>query len=227
MGAFSDIGGSYTIREFARMVRISRRALLNDDLGAFEQALASFGRALALLENSLVITALQGVALGANVMEDNLPLFHSTHNNTTTATILSVPSLSEALRRMREQTAHGTASRLNLTPSILLVPATVEVLARQLTSALTPATTAGVNPFSESSAVPLEVIVDANLATTHAFLCAAPTSTASALELTTGPANAETMSQWDLETTGMNTRVLADRGLGVKDFRGICRIPLS
>jgi hypothetical protein len=154
-------------------------------------------------------------------------LFHASHNNTTTATILSVVSLTEALRRMREQTAPGTTSRLNLTPSILLVPATVEVLARQLTTTLTPNTTTGVNPFSDSSAVPLEVIVDASLATTHAYLLAAPTSPAAVLEICTGPANGEVMSQWELNTTGMTTRVLADRGLGVRGFRGVCRIPLS
>ena len=80
---------------------MTRRALLSDDLEAFQQALGTFGRAIALLEDSLVVTALETGGTGAKVLEDSVALFHASHSNTTTATGLTETSLAEATKRLR------------------------------------------------------------------------------------------------------------------------------
>lgn len=225
-GSFEDRGGAYRVEEYARGISMTRRALLSDDLEAFQQALGTFGRAVALLEDSLVVTALETGGTGAKVLEDNVALFHASHSNTTTATGLTETSLAEATKRLREQTAPGIAARLNLTPKLLMVPAAVEVTARKLVASITPAATADASPFA-GGALSLEVMVDANLGGTHCYVAVTPGSPATALELCEGPAAVDVQTQNDFETTGIKTRVLADRGLGVRDYRGICRIPLS
>jgi hypothetical protein len=225
-GTFSDLGGSYRVEEYARGISLTRRALLSDDLEAFQQALGTFGRAVALLEDSLVVTALETGGTGSKVMEDAVALFHASHNNTTTAVGLTETSLAEATKRLREQTAPGNSARLNLTPKLLMVPAAVEVVARKLVASITPHATADASPFA-GGALALEVMVDANLAGTHCYVAVQPGNPAAVLELCEGPAAVEVTTQNDFETTGIKTRVLADRGLGVRNYRGICRIPLS
>ena len=225
-GSFEDLGGSYRVEEYARGISLTRRALLSDDLEAFQQALGTFGRAVALLEDSLVVTALETGGTGSKVMEDAVALFHASHNNTTTAVGLTETSLAEATKRLREQTAPGNAARLNLTPKLLMVPAAVEVVARKLVASITPHATADASPFA-GGALALDVMVDANLAGTHCYVAVQPGNPAAVLELCEGPAAVEVTTQNDFETTGIKTRVLADRGLGVRNYRGICRIPLS
>ena len=225
-GSFEDLGGSYRVEEYAKGISLTRRALLSDNLDAFQQALGTFGRAVALLEDSLVVTALETGGTGAKVMEDSKALFHADHVNTTTAVGLTETSLSEATKRLREQTAPGNTARLNLTPKLLMVPAAVEVTARKLVASITPHATADASPFA-GGALTLEVMVDANLAGTHCYVAVQPGNPAAVLELCEGPAAVDVTTQNDFETTGIKTRVLADRGLGVRNYRGICRIPLA
>ena len=225
-GDFTDRGGSYRVEEFARGVKLSRRAMLTDDLDAFSEALASYGRAIAALEDALVIDALQTGGTGAKSMEDGKALFHADHANSTTATTLSIASLGEATAKLRNMREVGNGRALNLTPRWLLVPASHEVQALQFTAAINATESSAVNPFGAGS-LALEPIVDANLSGSHAYVLADPAGPAAAIELCTGPAVADVQSQSDFDTTSLKTRVLADRGLGVRDHRGIVRIALG
>lgn len=225
-GDFTDRGGSYRIEEFARGVRLTRRALLTDELDAFSEALSSYGRAIAALEDQLVIDALEVGATGAKSMEDGKALFHADHKNSTTETALGLPSLSEATEKLRNMREVGNGRALNLAPRWLLVPASHEVQALQLCTAINATESSSVNPFA-AGRLALEPIVDANLSGGHAYVLADPAGPAAAVELCTGPAVASVESRADFETTSVATRVLADRGMGVRDHRGIVRIPLS
>ena len=226
-GSFEDLGGSYRVEEFARGIKMTRRAFLSDDLSAFETALSAYGRALAFLEDSLVKDALETGATGAACMEDGLALFHANHGNTATGTGLSTQVLADALARFRGMTAPGMNAKLNLQPAWLVVPPAAEITARQQVAQLTPAQVSNANPFASGQPLALNLLVDANLSGSHAYLTVDPSSPAAALEITTGPAVAQVDSESEFETTSMKTRVLADRGLGVRDYRGIVRIALS
>lgn len=225
-GNLTDRGGSYRIEEYGRIVNLTRRALLQDMLDAFGEALRSHGRAIAALEDDLVIAALESGATGAKCMEDGVALFHASHNNTTTETGLTLASLTEATAKLREAREVGNGRRLNLSPRWLLVSAQHEVTAIQLTSEINAAAASDVNPFGGGQ-LALMPLVDANLSGSHAYVLCDPASPAAAIEICTGPAVADVQSQADFDTTSVKTRVLADRGLGVRDHRGIVRIPLS
>lgn len=224
-GTFDDRGGSYRVEEYARMVHFTRRAILNDDLSAIQTAFETIGRAVALLEDSLAITALTTSTNGAAVLEDNVALFHANHANSTTATTLSVTSLAEATQKLRDMKAPGTNTRLNLAPRWLLVPSALEFLALQFTAEIQAVQASAVNPFGSGAPLELRVIVDANLTGTACYVCCDPSSPATALEICEGPASPMVETEADFERTGARTRVVADRGLAARDFRGICRIP--
>jgi hypothetical protein len=225
-GNFTDRGGFYRIEEYARGVNLTRRALLSDELDAFGEALGSYGRAIAGLEDDLVIAALESGGSGAKCMEDGKALFHADHANTTAETGLDLASLTEAAAKLREAKEVGNGRRLNLTPRWLLVSAQYEVTAIQLTTEINAAAANDVNPFAGGQ-LALMPLVDANLSGSHAYVLCDPSSPAAAIEVCSGPAVADVQSQPDFDTTSVKTRVLADRGLGVRDHRGIVRIPLS
>ena len=225
-GNFTDRGGFYRIEEYARGVNLTRRALLSDDLDAFGEALSSYGRAIAALEDDLVIAALESGGTGAKCMEDNKALFHADHANTTSETGLDIASLTEATAKLRQAREVGNGRRLNLAPRWLLVSAVNEVAAIQLTYEINATAAADVNPFAGGQ-LALMPLVDANLSGSYAYVLCDPASPAAAIEICTGPAVADVQSQADFETTSVKTRVLADRGLGVRDHRGVVRIPLS
>lgn len=225
-GNFTDRGGSYRIEEYARMVRLTRRALLQDQVDAFGEGLGSYGRAIAALEDDLVIAALETGTGGAKCMEDGKALFDASHANSTTKTGLTVDALTEATSKLREARAPGNARALNLAPRWLLVSAEHEVAALQLTTAINATASSSVNPFS-AGRLALEPVVDANLSGGFAYVLCDPSGPAAALEICTGPAVADVQSKADFETTSVATRVLADRGIGVRDHRGVVRIPLS
>jgi phage head maturation protease len=225
-GNLTDRGGSYRIEEYGRIVKLTRRALLQDMLDAFGEAMRSHGRAIAALEDDLVIASLESGGTGAKCMEDNKALFHADHANSTTATGLTITSLTEAAAKLRQAREVGNGRRLNLAPRWLLVSAQYEVQAIQLTSEINATAAADVNPFAGGQ-LALMPLVDANLSGSHAYVLCDPASPAAAIEICTGPAVADVQSQNDFETTSVKTRVLADRGLGVRDHRGVVRIPLS
>jgi hypothetical protein len=223
---FTDRGGFYRVEEYARAVNLTRRALLSDELDAFGEALSSYGRAIAALEDDLTIAALEVGGTGAKVMEDNKALFHADHQNSTTATGLDLESLSEAAAKLREAREVGNGRKLNLAPRWLLVSAEHEVTAIQLTTEINATAASNVNPFAGGQ-LALMPLVDANLSGDYAYVLCDPSSPAAAIEICTGPAVADVQSQADFDTTSVKTRVLADRGLGVRDYRGIVRIPLG
>ena len=226
-GVLAETGGTYVIREFGRILRVTRRLWLSDDLGLLEVGMASGGRAAAQLEDQLVRALLEGgtAGLGGVCGEDGKALFHASHSNVTTSTGLSIEALTEALALLRGQTVPGAAAPLNLRPRHLLVPSGVEVVARQLVAAVQPVSVDGVNPFGAGADLALQVHVDPLL--TAAYLAVDPSDPAAAIELATGPAALQVEAQWQFETTGLAVRVLADRGAGIRDFRGVVRIPLN
>ena len=226
-GMFEDRGGSYRVEEYAKAVYLTRRALLQDDIEAFGEAMTTIGQAVAFLEDELARAALEGSADGAACMEDGKALFHADHNNTTAASGLDIMALTEAAQMLREMEAVGINRKLNLRASRLLVPSGFEVVARQLVAGINPSKTDDASPFAAGGALALDVAVDANLSGGYSYLLVAPSSAAVALELTTGPAVAEVETEADFDTTSMKTRVLADRGLGVRDYRGVIRIPAA
>jgi len=157
-GTMVDAGTSYGLVTYGRMVSLTRQAIINDDLRAFERLVSAFGASASRLENRLVYSQLTGNP----AMGDGKPLFDAAHKNigSGAGSALSLDGLKAGRKAMRLQ--KGLAGEeLNLAPNFLIVPASLEQDAYALTSAnYVPAKQSDINEFRSGGRTAVEPIVE-------------------------------------------------------------------
>ena len=123
-----DRGAPIALATYGGLFGITRQAIINDDLGAFNTLPANLGRTARRTIGDLVYSTLTS---NANFV-DGKPLFSADHGNTTeVASAMSPIALGELRRKMRLQPdAFGAA--LNISPSFIIVPAALESAAIQV-----------------------------------------------------------------------------------------------
>lgn len=157
-GTMSDGLESYALITYGRIISLSRQAIVNDDLRAFDRLVTAFGASAGRLENRLVYSQLTANA----AMGDGIALFHASHANlgTGAGSALAFNGLQDGRKAMRLQKGRQN-EELNLAPSYLIVPAALEQTAYQLTSSnYVPATKAEVNEFRAGGRTSVEPIVE-------------------------------------------------------------------
>ena len=157
-GTMQDGGDSYKLVTFGRMVSLSRQAIVNDDLRAFERLVTAFGASSSRLENRLVYSQLAGNPM----MGDGKELFHTDHKNSAAGagSVLALAGLKAGRTAMRLQKGLQN-EELNLAPNFLIVPASLEQDAYQLTSSnYVPAKQGDVNEFRTGGRTAVEPIVE-------------------------------------------------------------------
>ncbi len=149
-GTVNDGNSSYGVVTYGRIVALTRQAIINDDLRAFDRLATAFGFSARRLENRLVYAQLTGAAYSAQ--NGNL--------QTGAGSALSANSLAAARSAMRLQ--KGLAGEeLNLAPAYLIVPAALEQTAYQLTSSnFVPATATAINEFRAGGRTAVEPVVE-------------------------------------------------------------------
>lgn len=223
VGSLRDGAESYSLLTYGRIVSLSRQAVINDDLRAFDRMIAGFGASSARLENRLVYAQLTANA----ALSDSVALFHATHANLGTGggSALQFSALQAGRTAMRLQ--KGLQSEeLNLAPSHLIVPAALEQTAYQLTSSnYTPATKAEVNEFRTGGRTAVEPIVepilDANSAT--AWYLAAQNSQVDTIEYCylDGAEGPVVESEMGFEVDGISFKCREDFAAKAIDYRGL------
>ena len=142
---------------YGKMFSITRQAIINDDLSIFTEIPRKMGRAAARTVGDLVFS----VITANPTMSDGKTLFHADHKNlANTGAAISAASVGAARTAMRKQ-KDGDAT-LNISPSLLLVPAALEDTARVLMASETDPSQANSrkpNPVRNAA----EIIVDARL----------------------------------------------------------------
>jgi len=157
-GTMTDAGASYALVTYGRMVALTRQAIVNDDLRAFDRLVSAFGASSSRLENRLVYSQLT-----ANPnMGDGKTLFHADHGNLGTGapSALQLSAMKAGRTAMRLQKGLQ-GEELNLAPNFLIVPASLEQDAYQLTSSnYVPAKQGDVNEFRSGGRTSVEPIVE-------------------------------------------------------------------
>lgn len=223
-GSMSDGGETYAVLTYGRIVALTRQAIVNDDLRAFERMVTAFGFAARRLENRTVYSQLTA---NAN-LADGVALFEAnTHKNLQTGagSALQFSSLTTARTAMRVQ--KGLAGEeLNIAPSYLIVPAALEQTAYQLTSSnYVPAKQADVNEFRSGGRTALtpvvEPVLDANSAT--AWYLASDSSQVDTVEYCylDGAEGPVIESEVGFETDGISYKCRLDFAAKAVDFRGL------
>ena len=175
-GAVPESKEEHSILTYAKRFGFGRKALINDDLGAFTRIPQMMGNSAARLGNQLFYTLLESASgVGPTMAEDSEALFSASHtsgsNYTATGTALSVASLGVARALFRQQKnfvdSNETARPINVMPRLLLVGTDIETVADQLISSqVDPAmSNATPNPFAGR----LQVVSDAYLTDTNAW----------------------------------------------------------
>lgn len=153
-GAFTDGKETYQLVTVGKIVGITRQVIVNDDLDAFTRIPALFGTAAANYESDTVYAILTANA----ALSDGTALFHADHKNLGSGAI-AVAGLSSMRSAMRVQKTPQSVV-MNLQPRYLIVPAALETVAEQYTSAdFVSAKSGDINPFKGS----LEVVVEGRL----------------------------------------------------------------
>ena len=210
---------SYSLDTYATQFAISRKALINDDLGAFRDWGATAGRMAAETEANLLLAKL----LSNPVMgEDGVALFHATHGNLAAGAALDVVALDSARKAMRGMKALDKKTPINATPKFLLVGPELETTAEQVLASIYAATVSDVNAFSGK----LTLLVEPRIIDKSFYFFADPAVLPvleyAYLSSAQGPQMAS-REGWDV--LGMEFRVVLDFGCRAVDWRGAFKNP--
>jgi HK97 family phage prohead protease len=212
----------YEIKTFAGRFDLTRRAIVNDDIGAFGQFTALMGRAAAVTEaNRLVALLTEAGGLGP-IMGDGLRLFATGHGNSAPAYVApSDATLSTGRLAMRMQRGLDGVAPIGAVPRYLVVSAALETEGEKLLTALSAATTGDVSVWSGKLTLLVEPRLEGGW-----FLVADP-ATMPTLEIAyLGAAPGPQISSQDgWERLSRSFRVVLDFGCGAIDWRGIYRVP--
>jgi len=223
-GTLGESKESYKVKTYGRVVGITRQTLINDDLDAFTRIPAMYGNSIAQLESDVV----WGIITANPAMADGNALFHTSHKNLAgTGAALAVEAVGAARAAMAKQTGLDKKTVLNVRPSFLIVPASLELKAEQMVAQnLVPAATSNVVPQSIRTLAPIsEPRLDA-VSETAWYLAASPnqidTIEYAYLEGQQG-AYIETRNGFDVD--GVEIKCRLDFGAKAIDWRGLYKNP--
>ena len=204
----------YSLETFGGMFNLSRKAIINDDLGAFARWAEMMGRAAAETEADQLVSLLT-----ANpVMEDGNALFSAAHGNlSATGAAPDVDSLSAARLALRRQTGLDGVSPISATPKFILAAPELETTFEKLLAELAAAKVDDQNPFSGKMTLLIEPRLSGDDWYVFADPAMLPVLEYAYLSSAQGP---QIASRDGWEVLGREFRVVLDFGCGAVDWRG-------
>jgi hypothetical protein len=223
-GTIAEGKEQFQLKTYGRIFAITRQALINDDLNAFADVPAAFGRMARVKESDLA-----WAEITANpVMGDGVALFASAapptgHANLDTVNAaIAVATIGKGRAAMRVQKGLDLVTLLNLNPSYLIVPAALETVAQQFVSNSLMASAPGsVNPFAGTLQVIAEPRLDANSVTAWYLATAVsqvPVLFHGTLEGQPGP---EVTQEQGFDVDGIRMKCRIDVAFKAADFHGV------
>lgn len=211
---------TWALATYGKVVALTRQAVVNDDLMAFDRVVTAQGNQARYLEDDIV----WALITTPHVMADGNNIFHASRNNTVSSNALSsVGNLGKARAKMRKQTGLDGTTILNLRPEYLVVPTDLETVAQQYTrTTMVADSAANINVFAGS----LEVIAEPRLdgAATTWYMAASPNQVDiiewGYLEGEQGP---RFFTREGFDVDGVEYKVRLDFGATVLDYRGLVK----
>ena len=162
----------WSLESYGNKFVMTRKMIINDDLGAFTDMLALFGEMAALTANGLVYDLiLKRNDFSAYTMNDGVAIFHADHSNLGTSA-LAADTLAAGRAAMRKHKGIDGKTALNIAPSFLIVGADLEQTAYELVNSIAKVEndkSSGVANYHQNS---VTVIVDAEITSDSWFLSA-------------------------------------------------------
>lgn len=217
MGTMEESGESYALDSFGKVFGISRKALVNDDLGAFTDLSRRLGQAAGAFEAQFLVDLLVANSGLGPVMSDGENLFDATHGNVAgSGAVPSETTLSAARLAMRKQTGKG-GGLISVTPRFLLAPPDMETSCEKLLTQVQAVTTDGVNPFAR-----LSLVIEPRLTDAARWYLVADPAEIDGLEYAylSGAPGPQVETRAGFEVDGVQVKVRLDFGGGFVDHRG-------
>lgn len=221
---FEDIpdGERQTITASTKGIRVSlsRQALINDDMQAFNQVPTQLGQAAARsIEAAVYAMLLENAGLGPT-MSDALAFFDAGHSNIGTAAAYAVASIDSDISVMRVQTGPN-GEKINLRPAVVVVPVSLRGTAQLVNNNTTDPTASKSSTTANIVAGAFRDVIDTPYLTgTRRYLFADPAQ-AAAFEVAFLEGQAQPMleSQPGWSTLGVEWRIVHDWGVAALDYR--------
>jgi len=217
-GALTDTGDTYKLATYARIIPISRQAIINDDKGLFGRIPTQFANKAADLESDLVYSQLTGNP----VMYDGKALFHTDHGNLAGAgAAITVASVGAGRAAMAQQKS-AEGGNLSIRPQFLIVGPLQETAAEQFLTAVTAGQASAVNPFPGK----LTLVIDARITDYSWYLSASPNAF-DTIELAhlEGQEELFTDTHLSFEVDGIKFKARLDVTAKALDWRGLYKNP--
>lgn len=215
--SFKESGVNTQLDTYGASFAITRKALINDDLGAFTDIMALFGESSKRMINKMCYDLLTGKDTKIN----NVALFDkSKHNNLGTGE-LNIDSLSKAQTSMSKQKDISGKAFINIQPGFLIVPTELRVPATQLIGSNVDPTKYNntMNPFFNA----LTVISDPYITNTKEWYLAAARGRYQSIKVSylNGVQTPIIERADDFDSLGVKYRVYLDVGVDLVDYRGL------
>lgn len=222
-GSVVESKEKYAVETFGRIIGLTRKAIINDDMGAFTQIPAGLGLRAKQKENQIF----WNMIIANKVMaETGLSVFNAGHKNLAAAgSAIDIAALGKARAAMRAM-LDLDKQPINITPSYLVVPTGLETLADQFVSQITPNQNGQVNPFAGRLQVISEPLLDVLVGATAPWLVFSDANKIAMAEMATldgqGP-RIEVRQGFEIE--GAETKIVYDFGMTLLDYRGFYKNP--
>jgi hypothetical protein len=217
-GTIAEGRETYKLATYGRIVALTRQAIINDDLRAFDRALGTAGQRAADLESALVDNELTSNP----AMADGFNLFSPEHGNQTGSNQITEAALAEAWEKMSQQKDLGGEEYIDARPRFILVPPGPRAIeARKLMAQTTPAKPDDVNPFAGA----LQIIEEPRLFGFGAWWLAADPNLVDTIEYARLEGQTEPFvdQRAGFEVDGVEFKVRHDFAAKALDWRGLLR----
>jgi phage major head subunit gpT-like protein len=214
---FSEGEETGALASYSLGFEISRKALINDDLGALGRIPAMMGASINRTKNDLawlLVTANAALA-------DGKAFFHADHSNyLAAAAAIDKDELGKGRKALRKQTDLDGA-RLNLQARYLVGPSDLETAFDELSAQIMPNQASTVQPsYIRSLQQIIEPRLDDNSATAY-YLVVAPAARPCLMAgHLIGHESPTVESEYDFDTKGQKYSIVYDCGFWWADYRG-------
>jgi len=222
-GSMTESKEKYAVETFGKIIGLTRKAIINDDMNAFTSIPAGMGLRAKQKENQIFWAM---IIANKIMQETGLSLFNVAHKNLAAlGTTIDIAALGKARAAMRSM-LDLDKQPINVTASHLVVPTGLETLADQFVSQVTPNQNGQVNPFAGRLSVLSEPLLDQLVGATAPWFVFSDAGKLPMAEMATidgqGP-RFEVRQGFEIE--GQETKVVYDFGMTILDYRGFYKNP--
>ncbi len=210
-------GETLQLRTFGRRLDLTRKLIINDDLGLFADTTRALGEAAAATEAQLMVDLL----LGTDKLSDGQRLFHASRSNIVAPAGDVIEALTAGRLVLRKQTNLDGKTPIQATPKYVVCGPSMETKLEIALMTIQPTDTASVNPHAGK----YQLLVDPRITDDTWFVFADPAQCAvfnqAVFSTAPGP-QIQRQEAWD--TLGVSFRCWMDTGVGFAGWRGAVKV---